>query len=177
MSCMKILISVLMCLSSARWYSLAGRLIPKAFSIGFRSGSSPSMNRYRSPGRGSTFHLFNAVWILRAFRPLLQYTPGSMATPPLYRMRFCIIRIMIRAIIQIRRCAVTCSRVFTNRPGLQIAFHETELVFDLGRAMIKARRTLQSREIFYLVLFSKWQTRMGIIPSTNVVYSLSRLYY
>ena len=84
----------------------------------------------------------------------------------------------IATLIDILQCLGTDLREFFNDTvEEQIAFHETELVFDLGRAMIKARRTLQSREIFYLVLFSKWQTRKGIIPSTNVVYSLSRLYY
>ena len=51
MAYMKTFISVLIRFSSARRYSLAGMWISKASRISFRSGSSTSINRYRSPGR------------------------------------------------------------------------------------------------------------------------------
>ena len=66
---MKTDIPVLMDLSSASLKSFFEIWTLKASRMSFKSGSSTSIKRYKSPGRVSTFHLFRAVWILEAFRP------------------------------------------------------------------------------------------------------------
>ena len=57
---MKIFIPVLMLFNSPLRYNFVGIFISKESRINFRSGSSTSMKRYRSPESRSTFHFRSA---------------------------------------------------------------------------------------------------------------------